>query len=157
MKIVVNLVNEPGEDGVGERPDRQEVFMAIAKVMSYRGTCGRAQVGCVIVAPDHRIISSGYNGTLLGDKHCDEHMCNTKEKCQHSVHAEANAIAFAARAGISLSGSTLYCTTAPCKTCAQLIIQAGIMRVVFEKVYSTDNGSGVDLLREQNIKVWRHE
>lgn len=138
-----------------ERPERYAVFMAIAQVMSLRGTCQRAKVGCIITSPDHRIISSGYNGTLIRAPHCTEMGCNLEEKCQHSVHAEANAISFAARFGISLSGSIMFCTTAPCKSCAMLIIQAGVHKVVYLSDY-TDN-IGIKMLTDHNIGVQQYE
>jgi dCMP deaminase len=140
-----------------ERISRDELFIQIARLMSLRGTCRRGQVGALIVSIDHRIIGSGYNGTLIGQKHCELLNCDLTKKCEHSVHAEANAIAFAARKGINVEGSSLYCTTAPCKTCAMLIVQAGIMRVVYELPYTTDNGGGLVLLEENGITINQHE
>lgn len=142
-------------DTTGKRPSRDEIFMAIAKIYAMRGTCGRAKVGCIITSPEHRIISSGYNGTLIGAPHCSERNCDLTQKCQHSVHAETNAIAFAARAGLSLLNSVLYCTTAPCKTCAQLIVQSGIIRVVY--LYDYTDNAGIELLEQNGLQVNKHE
>jgi dCMP deaminase len=139
------------------RPTRDELFMEIAEIMSQRATCQRAQVGCIITSSDHRIISSGYNGTLIGNPHCTELHCDLTKKCQHSVHAEANAIAFAARYGTRLEGATLFNTTCPCLECAKLVVQAGIIRVVYKTAYETDNGGGWDLMFKNNIQILHFE
>lgn len=123
---------------VDTRPTRHETYLAIAEVISLRGTCQRAKVGCVITQ-DNRIVSTGYNGPL-GSVECNDTNCNLKEHCKHAVHAEANAIAFAAREGISLKGSTLYCLYSPCVDCARLIIQAGISKVVYREQYIPIDG-----------------
>ena len=126
------------------RPSWDEYFMEVAHVISKRSTCGRARVGCVI-ARDNQLLISGYNGSPPGLPHCDEvgHQLKTlthedgteSTHCMRTVHAEQNAICQAARRGISLDGSTLYCLLTPCRTCAMLIIACGISRVVCEKKY----------------------
>jgi dCMP deaminase len=133
----------------GQRITREAANMAIAHIISMRGTCKRARVGCVITQ-DNRIVATGYNGGL-GLTHCN---CNVDEKCKNSVHAEANAISFAAKIGVSLAGSTLYCTHAPCFECAKLIIQAGIISVVYNKEYTTD--PGMFLLQQNGISVTKY-
>ena len=116
-----------------ERPTMDMTLLATAFVMARRGTCSRAQVGCV-VALDGRILSTGYNGTPRGMAHC-EHA--DAEPCATSVHAEANAVAFAARHGVGLDGSVLYTTLSPCVVCA--------------KVYR--NTDGLDLLLRASVAV----
>lgn len=128
-----------------QRPHRDALNMTIAEVISLRGTCQRAKVGCVIVK-DGRIISTGYNGSVVPGKHCNELGCDIHSKCKHSVHAEANAISFAAREGLSLKTASLYCTTAPCYECAKLIIQAGITHVYWMAGYT--NNEGLDILKD---------
>lgn len=123
------------------RPTREETYMEIAEVISRRGTCQRAQVGCVITK-DNRIVATGYNGPVTG-LNCDIMHCMMDRPCTHAVHAEANAIAFAAMDGISLRGSVLYCMTAPCKNCAMLIIQSGIVKVIYKNSYRTTEGMGI--------------
>jgi dCMP deaminase len=130
-----------------ERPTMDMTLLATAFVMARRGTCSRAQVGCV-VALDGRILSTGYNGTPRGMAHC-EHA--DAEPCATSVHAEANAVAFAARHGVGLDGSVLYTTLSPCVVCAQLAVNAGIVRVVCAKVYR--NTDGLDLLLRASVAV----
>lgn len=120
----------------------------MAKVMSMRGTCGRAKVGCVLTVQG-RIVATGYNGPI--DKNCDG-VCDKLSPCTNAVHAEANAIAFAARNGIALAGATLYCTHTPCLKCAELIVQSGITEVHIETEYRLTEGK--DLLLRSNIKIW---
>ncbi len=127
-----------------KRPSWDEYFMEIAKMVGTRGTCDRGRAGCVIVK-DKRIISTGYVGSPIGLPHCDEvgHEMHTvihpdgheSRHCIRTTHAEQNAIAQAARFGIALEGSTLYCKMTPCYTCAKMIINAGIKRVVCAQDY----------------------
>lgn len=123
--------------------------MEIAEVISHRGTCKRAQVGCVITQ-ENRIVSTGYNGPIGEGLGCK---CDVSKTCDIAVHAEANAIAFAAREGISLKGSIMYCMTEPCINCAMLIIQSGIVEVHYENLYRNQDGS--ILLMQNGVKdIW---
>jgi len=117
-----------------KRIDRDELYMGIASLFAKRGTCKRNQVGCSLVK-DGRVICSGYNGNLAGADHCNPNICDVTQPCTKAIHAEANAIAFAAKKGISLQSSTIYCTFSPCLKCAELIIQAGISEVVYLEEY----------------------
>lgn len=134
---------------IGERPSREEVYLAVAEVISLRGTCNRGQVGAVITQ-NNRIVSTGYNGPV-GQAHCEGIGCDIEKKCEHSIHAEANAIAHAARYGISLEDATIYCTTQPCLKCSELIVQSGIRVVYYSKMYTDDLGS--NLLIKNGVKV----
>ena len=126
------------------RPSWDEYFMEIVKMVGSRGTCDRGRSGCVITR-DKRIISTGYVGSPIGIGHCDElgHEMNTvvhedghdSRHCIRTTHAEQNAIAQAARFGVALEGATLYCKMTPCYTCAKIIINSGIKRVVCEQDY----------------------
>ncbi len=133
------------------RISRVPLNLSIAHLISLRSFCQRAKVGCIITSPDHRIISTGYNGTL--SESCMG-ICDPNLKCSHAIHAEANAISFAARNGIPLSGSFLYCTHSPCYECAKLIIQAGISKVIFSQKYRLTEG--IDLLEKHSIPVIHH-
>lgn len=128
-------------EAVIQRPSRDEWLTRMAVVTSARSTCKRASVGAVI-AKDGRIISTGYVGSPSGLPHCTEVGCEPgpDNGCVRTVHAEANAIAFASRFGISTAGSTLYSTHSPCRSCAQLIINAGIVRVVYSSEYRLRDG-----------------
>jgi dCMP deaminase len=126
------------------RPSWDEYFMNIAQIVGTRGTCDRGRSGCVIVR-DHRILVTGYVGSPAGLPHCDHdgHEMSKlidddgrqSEHCIRTIHAEQNAIAQAAQIGIAINNSTLYCKMTPCYTCAKLIINAGIKRVVAEMDY----------------------
>jgi dCMP deaminase len=128
------------------RPSWDEYFMNITKVVGQRATCNRGKSGCVIVK-DKQILVTGYVGAPVGLPHCDEvgHQMKTvihedgttSQHCMRTAHAEQNAICQAAKLGVSLNGSTLYCKMTPCSTCAKMIINSGIKRVVAEKDYHT--------------------
>jgi dCMP deaminase len=117
-----------------------EVCDAIAK----RATCDRGRSGAVI-ARDHQVLVTGYVGAPAGLPHCDDAGHQLKQMlhedgsvtthCVRTVHAEQNAICQAARRGIPIEGATLYCRMTPCRTCAMLIINCGILRVVCQRRY----------------------
>lgn len=144
------------------RPSWDEYFMEIAGTVAKRATCDRGRSGCVIVR-DKQILVTGYVGSPRGLPHCDEtgHLIKkvnhedgrVTQHCVRTVHAEQNAICQAARLGISLQGATLYCRMTPCRTCAMLIINCGIVRVVCERKYHDGDESekmfrlaGIELL-----------
>jgi dCMP deaminase len=115
-------------------------FLNIAKEISMASKCVSKQVGAVIVK-DGRILSSGYNGTPKGFINCCDHWNGEYTKDHHDwsldyeIHAEMNAIVWAAREGIKIDGATLYCTLEPCFQCSKNMIQAGIKTIVYEKGY----------------------
>jgi dCMP deaminase len=110
--------------------------------------CNRKQVGALIVR-DNMIISDGYNGTPSGFPNSCEN--ENGETHWYVLHAEANAILKVAKSTQSAKGATLYLTLSPCKDCSKLILQAGIIRVVFIKGYK--DSSGVDFLQEAGIEI----
>lgn len=126
------------------RPTWDEYFIKIAEMVGSRGTCDRGRAGCVITR-DRRIVATGYVGSPVGAPHCDEvgHEMHTvthedgttSRHCIRTTHAEQNAICEAARMGITLDNGTLYCKMTPCYTCAKMIINAGIKRVVCAQDY----------------------
>jgi dCMP deaminase len=109
--------------------------MNIAKEVASRATCDRKHVGAVIVR-DKNILSTGYNGSVRGLDHCDDagHMMEN-DHCVRTVHAEANAIAQAARNGARIDGATIYTTASPCWPCFKLIANAGLSRICFGEFY----------------------
>ena len=133
-----------------ERISRHQMLMQMAMTASLRSTCQRKQVGALL-AIDGRPISIGYGGAPSGFPHCDESVCDLTKPCTRTVHAEANAIAFAARKGIATEGSALYCTLAPCLDCAKLIINAGVLHVNYLETYR--NSDGIILLATAGIIV----
>ena len=134
------------EEKKHSRPNWDEYFMEVARVVGTRGTCDRGRAGAVLVK-NKRILTTGYVGAPAGLAHCDEvgHMLvdtidGNGEKTKHCVrttHAEQNAIVQAALHGVSTEGAMLYVKFVPCFSCAKMIINAGIKRVVAEKDYHT--------------------
>lgn len=132
------------------RPNWDEYFLELIQVIGKRATCDRGRSGCVIVK-DKQILTTGYVGSPPGLPHCDDvgHLLKkvthddgtTSQHCVRTIHAEQNAICQAAKHGISLKESTLYCKMTPCRVCAMLIIASGITRVVAHKDYHAGNES----------------
>ncbi|MEK7511870.1 MAG: FAD-dependent thymidylate synthase [Patescibacteria group bacterium] len=142
------------------RPSWDEYFMKITDLVGNRGTCDRGRSGCVITK-EKRIISTGYVGSPAGLKHCDElghemhtivNEDNTESRhCIRTTHAEQNAICQASRFGVSLKDSTLYCRMTPCYTCAKMIINSGITRVVAASDYHAGSRSK-EIFSEAGVK-----
>lgn len=125
------------------RPDWHTYFMTLAEHASTRSTCDRKHVGCVLVR-DKNVLSTGYNGSLTGQGHCDDvghDIVTTADgttNCLRTSHAEVNCIAQAAKRGVATEGSTAYINTFPCWPCARLLISAGIKEIVFKGDYKND-------------------
>lgn len=142
-----------------QRPSWDEYFMKIVEIVGSRGTCDRFRGGCVITR-DKRIVATGYAGSPVGLPHCDDvghemHAVtntdgSTSRHCIRTTHAEQNAICEAARMGIALNGGTLYCAMTPCYTCAKMIINAGIKRVVAKQDYHAA-GRSKEIFQEAKI------
>lgn len=130
-----------------ERPSFDTWALLMAYTTARRATCSRRAAGAVVVR-DKRIVSTGYNGAPAGLRHCDHTrylddpgadpdlvLVGGRPSCARAVHAEANAITYAARFGVALDGCTLYCTTHPCLACARLLVSAGVREVVFVETF----------------------
>lgn len=160
--MYVKIINMDREsDMQTKRPDWDSYFLLIARVVASRSTCLRRHVGAVLVR-DRQILSTGYNGAPKGVPHCDEVGCMREmlsipsgerhEMCRGS-HAEINAIAQAASAGVATQGCWLYCTHEPCVYCTKALINAGCKRVVYIHPYfdelarSIMKESGADVLQ----------
>ena len=117
------------------RPSWDQYFVNIAEVVASRSTCNRASVGVVIVR-ENRILAAGYNGAPFGEPHCGPECNDSIQHCLNTVHAECNAIASAAKYGISVDGATMYIwgdrdsRSYRCENCRKMIKQAGIIKVV---------------------------
>jgi dCMP deaminase len=143
------------------RPSWQEYFMAITHLVAKRSTCLRRQVGAILVK-DKRILATGYNGAPAGLKHCEEVGClrensaipsgERHELCR-GLHAEQNVIIQAARHGITIKGSILYCTNKPCVICTKMIINAGIKKIYYEEGY--DDFLSDQMLMEAGLECKR--
>jgi dCMP deaminase len=134
-------VNEAEE----KRPTWDEYFLMIAKLAATRSTCLAFPVGAVIVK-DRQVLATGYNGSPSGTVHCTEQgFCypglrtcrESGEFPSRAIHAEANAIAQAAKHGIPTGGATIYVTLEPCLSCLKLIISSGIKEVFYESDFNS--------------------
>ena len=141
------------------RPDIDEYFLKIASVVAERATCHRHHVGAVAVKDKH-ILTTGYNGAPAGLKDCLELGClrdelgipsGTRQEICRGIHAEQNVIIQGALHGVSLEGSTIYCTHTPCVLCAKMLVNAKIERFVSFGRYNDDEF--LDLFREAGIEI----
>jgi dCMP deaminase len=140
------------------RPDIDEYFLKIASVVAERSTCRRHHVGAVAVKDKH-ILATGYNGAAAGLKDCLELGClrdemnipsGERHEICRGIHAEQNVIVQAGLHGVSLEGSTIYCTHTPCVLCAKMLVNAKIARFVSFGQYNDD--SFKELFLEAGIK-----
>lgn len=152
------------------RPNWDEYFMEIVHTVAKRGNCDRGRTAALIVK-DRHIIATGYVGAPAGLPTCDEvgHLMKTsyderggqKQNCVRTTHAEANALAQAAKFGTAVEGATIYCFMEPCLDCVKLMINAGIRRVLAERRYHAghdsramlaDAGVKLEVLNEETVK-----
>jgi len=156
--------HEPHTPVTDDRPAWDDYFMEITRVVAKRSTCLRRHVGAVLVS-DRRILATGYNGAPKGLAHCAELGGCYREKmgipsgerqelCR-AVHAEQNAIAQAAVHGVKLDNVTCYVTTQPCVTCAKLLINANIVRIVYEGDYPDE--MALQMLQEAAVELVRYQ
>ena len=131
-------------------------YLSMCKTWSLLSKARRKKVGCLIVK-DGAIISDGYNGTPRGfDNNCETRgVGDTLYTKPEVLHAESNAITKLSKSTQSSEGATMYITISPCIECSKLIIQSGIKRVVFNKIYRNDEG--IKLLKKANIEIHSHE
>lgn len=139
------------------RPSWDEYFMAITDQVAQRATCTRRHIGAVLVK-DKRILATGYNGVPSGLAHCGEVGClreqrgipsGTQHELCRGIHAEQNAVIQAARHGIAIDGATCYCTHQPCVLCAKILINAGIVDIVYREAYPDELAT--EMLAEAGI------
>lgn len=130
-------------------------FINIAREISTASKCVSKQVGAVIVK-DNRILSTGYNGTPAGYVNCCDFWKGKYTKEHHNwskdyeIHAEMNALIWAAREGISINGATIYVTLEPCSDCSKNIIASGIKRIVYDKPYEHNDSSEISKFIKDN-------
>ena len=142
-----------------QRPSWDQYFMDITRLVATRSTCLRRQVGAILVK-ERNILATGYNGVPSGISHCDAAGClrerlnvpsgERHELCR-GLHAEQNAIIQAARHGINIDGSILYCTTMPCIICTKMLINAGITTVIYAEGYADELAR--EMIGETGIKL----
>lgn len=164
-KEVIHITKVDEDKSIINKNNKYDKYMMdTAVIWKTLSVCKRNQVGCVIGTESGRILVNGYNGTVSGtDNDCEKvcNVCNGKDvecdRCNNErkitsdfvVHAEQNAIAFAAKEGIKLKGTILYTTTSPCPVCAKLIASTGISRVVYLEEYK--DKSGIDFLNKYGV------
>ncbi len=140
--------------------------MELAEKLAKRSHCVKALVGAVLTK-DTRIISLGYNGPPSGTHNCDIEWpvdgCprDSKGSCSLALHAEQNAILYAAKNGVSMQGATLYVTLSPCISCARVIFTTGIRKVYFKDSYANFKGlqidEGVEFLKRFGVEVIQYK
>ena len=130
-------------------------FINIAQELATASKCVSKQVGAVIVK-DGRILSTGYNGTPAGFTNCSDHWEGAYTSDHHEwsktyeIHAEMNAIIWAARQGISIEGATIYVTLEPCSECSKNIIASGIKRIIYSKPYEHTHSDTISKFIKDN-------
>lgn len=132
---------------MSERLSWDQYFLNITRQVAERSTCTRAKVGAVIVR-DRSILASGYNGAPSGLPHCTEVGClvyqsrnpdgQIEENCYRTIHAEINAIAQAAKNGVSIADADIYVTHTPCIHCLKVLINTGIKRIFYDREYKLE-------------------
>lgn len=144
--LMIREASKYANPGKQERYDK--AYLRLAREWAKLSHCRRRQVGALIVK-DGTIIADGYNGTPTGfENECEDEEGNTK---WYVLHAEANAILKVARTTNNANGATLYLTNSPCKECSKLVLQAGIIRVVYMSEYK--DRSGIDFLKKAGLEV----
>ena len=137
------------------RPAWDVYFLKLAMLVSERATCPRMHCGCVLVR-DKRILSTGYNGSIPGDVHCEDHGCMIEDNhCVRTIHAEMNAILQCSIHGVSTQGATAYITNMPCTNCAKSLIAAGIKEIIIFSDYHDTKAE--EFFKIANIEIRRLE
>jgi dCMP deaminase len=144
------------------RPSFDEIYMDLACNLALKSHCVKMKVGAVLTK-DTRIVSLGYNGPPAGTHNCDEEWpeegCprDSKGSCSLALHAEQNAILYAAKNNVALDGCTLYITLSPCIACARIIFTTGIRKVYYLHSYAQYKGlpcdEGVDFLKKFGVEA----
>lgn len=148
------------------RPRFEDIYMDLAQSLALRSHCVKLQVGAVLTK-DTRIISLGYNGPPAGTHNCDEEWpgvgCprDSKGSCSLALHAEQNAILYAAKNNVSLEGATIYVTLSPCIACSKVLFSLGIKKVFYLNSYAEYKGiptdEGVEFLKKFGVDVERYQ
>ena len=149
---------------MNERPSWDQYFLTITRQVAERSTCKRAKVGAVIVH-DKNILATGYNGAPAGLAHCTEVGCliyesktpsgEIEENCYRTIHAEINAIAQAAKNGVSIRDAAIYVTHTPCIHCMKVLINTGIKQIFYERDYKATTVR--DLLASTDVVIKKIE
>ncbi len=142
------------------RPEWQQHFIEMAYLVATMATCPRKHVGAVLVNADKRIVGTGFNGSAAGMEHCDVVGCdmveiNGRMSCVRTIHAESNVLDFA---GQRARGCTLYVTVTPCFECTKRIVNTGIVDVIYDEYYASQNTERVaEYFRDAGVGLIKHE
>ncbi|MFC4652563.1 deoxycytidylate deaminase [Lactococcus nasutitermitis] len=136
-----------------KRPSKDEYFKEIVQVVAKRSTCNHAQVGALLVSPSGQLLSTGYNGSVSGMPHCTDVGCleDKDGHCIATVHAEQNAIAQAAKHGVSPEGAILYTTLFPCIACLKLVLASGVKEIKYIDEYHAKDDYEESLIKTLGI------
>lgn len=135
------------------RPAWDDYFLKLAMLVSERATCPRMHCGCVLVR-DRQILSTGYNGSIPGDAHCEDAGCLVIDNhCVRTIHAEMNAILQCSSHGRSTHDASAYVTNMPCTNCAKALVTAGIKEVVIFSDYHDTLAE--EFFAKANVKIKR--
>ena len=133
------------------RLGRKEYFMSIAELAAQRGTCPRAQVGCVLVDERNRIKATGYNSSHPGSCHCDDHGCLVSQgHCIRTVHAEVAAVLNLEK---QYQGLTAYVTHEPCMNCYKILTAAGVKEIYYKLAYGEHAPEYYELQNEIGVEM----
>jgi dCMP deaminase len=146
-------------------PSFDDIYMGLAQNLARKSHCVKMKVGAVLTK-DTRIISLGYNGPPAGTHNCDrewpEEGCprDSKGGCSLAIHAEQNAILYAAKNNVLVEGATLYVTLSPCLACAKVVFTTGIKKVIYLNSYAQYKGlfsdEGIEFLKKFNIETQQY-
>ncbi|MBL0339743.1 MAG: dCMP deaminase family protein [Bacteroidetes bacterium] len=147
-------------------PSFDDIYMELAQKLAQKSHCVKIKVGAVLTQ-ETRIISLGYNGPPAGTHNCDQEWpgqgCARDRKggCSLAIHAEENAILYAAKNNATIEGATIYVTLSPCLACARVIFTTGIKKVIFLESYAHYKGieidEGVEFLRRFKVDVQQYQ
>ena len=148
------------------RPSFDDIYMELAENLAQRSHCVKIHVGAVLTK-DTRIVSLGYNGPPAGTHNCDVEWpkdgCprDSKGGCSLALHAEQNAIIYAAKNNVPLENCSIYVTLSPCLACARIIYASGIKKVIYLNSYAEykkiGSDEGVDFLKKFGVEVVRYK
>lgn len=133
-----------------------KVMLRTARLFSNLSYCEKKKVGAVI-AKEGRILATGYNGTVSGfDNQCETYdfIENKLVTSPFTIHAEQNVLMYCVKNGIATNNTSMYITLSPCETCAKLIVQAGIKRVVYLEKYK--DTSGIKFLKDCGVEICQY-
>lgn len=135
-----------------------DYIMDICKLVATRSTCNKKSVGAIFVNKDYEILTTGYNGSPKGFRHCKDYSCIIDDNghCIATIHAEQNAIIQAVKHQINLKDTILFVTWFPCFNCIKLLVGLGISKIIYLEEYD-NNILSLSYLSQANIEVQKYD